>query len=216
MYGSQNVQNVSNGCKVEHKGTAIKGVPGLFGSSYRHGLSDDDSHIFVLLEDKLLEDVLYIKSPCSTVGGPFDPLKVLQTRSNFIFWPWTDGSTPRVQQMLEQVKWLAEQHKNGESIEVACYGGHGRTGTLLAILAALSTSEPTLDAIDLVKADYCNHAVETKTQEETIIEVLATIRGEPIPQPSPKSVRYSIPHMKSKRDISPSLWDNVYNNEFSY
>ena len=56
MYGSQNVQNVSNGCKVEHKGTAIKGVPGLFGSSYRHGLSDDDSHIFVLLEDKLLEE----------------------------------------------------------------------------------------------------------------------------------------------------------------
>jgi len=51
----------------------------------------------------------------------------------------------------------------GETVELGCLGGHGRTGTALAWLAMLSGISPD-EAIGWVRANYCPHAVETAEQ----------------------------------------------------
>jgi protein-tyrosine phosphatase len=51
----------------------------------------------------------------------------------------------------------------GERVEVACAGGHGRTGTTLACLAALE-GVPRREAVEYVRQHYDRHAVETPWQ----------------------------------------------------
>ncbi|WP_328613698.1 protein tyrosine phosphatase [Amycolatopsis sp. NBC_00355] len=58
---------------------------------------------------------------------------------------------------------LHERAKAGENVEVACYGGAGRTGTVMACLATLS-GVPAEDAVAWVRANYNERAVETPWQ----------------------------------------------------
>lgn len=50
----------------------------------------------------------------------------------------------------------------GQSVEVGCLGGHGRTGTALACLAVLAGLGE--DPVRWIRARYCQHAVETDEQ----------------------------------------------------
>jgi hypothetical protein len=59
---------------------------------------------------------------------------------------------------------LLDRARTGESVEIGCLGGHGRTGTALACLAAL-TSTATEDPVVWVRANYCEKAIETEEQE---------------------------------------------------
>ncbi|HEV8065938.1 MAG TPA: protein-tyrosine phosphatase family protein [Acidimicrobiales bacterium] len=52
---------------------------------------------------------------------------------------------------------------DGESVEIGCLGGHGRTGTALACLAVLAGVEPS-EAVAWVRSHYCSQAVETAEQ----------------------------------------------------
>ena len=54
--------------------------------------------------------------------------------------------------------------KRGETVEVACVGGHGRTGTVLACMAILAGVPPD-DAVAWVRAAYCSRAVQEPRQE---------------------------------------------------
>jgi hypothetical protein len=56
-----------------------------------------------------------------------------------------------------------ERARRGEIVELGCLGGHGRTGTALACLAIL-TGTPPNEAVDWVRANYCEKAVETDEQ----------------------------------------------------
>ena len=51
----------------------------------------------------------------------------------------------------------------GERVEVACAGGHGRTGTALACLAIVD-GVPAERAVAFVREHYDAHAVETPWQ----------------------------------------------------
>jgi protein-tyrosine phosphatase len=51
----------------------------------------------------------------------------------------------------------------GERVEIACYGGRGRTGTALACLAVLD-GVPAGEAVAYVREHYDRHAVETPWQ----------------------------------------------------
>lgn len=62
---------------------------------------------------------------------------------------------------------LLERARNGETVEIGCLGGHGRTGTALSCLAVL-TGTPATDAVAWVRANYCGHAVETPAQEDLV------------------------------------------------
>ncbi|MEU4253876.1 protein-tyrosine phosphatase family protein [Amycolatopsis sp. NPDC026612] len=60
---------------------------------------------------------------------------------------------------------ITELHERArtETVEVACYGGAGRTGTVMACLAVLS-GVPAEDAVAWVRAHYNERAVETPWQ----------------------------------------------------
>lgn len=65
---------------------------------------------------------------------------------------------------------LLARARQGKSVELGCLGGHGRTGTALAILATL-TGQPADDAVAWVRAHYCPEAVETVEQYDYVARV---------------------------------------------
>lgn len=85
-----------------------------------------------------------------------------------ITWPhdwvtWPDFLLPaKPETAREQIKALHERAKS-ETVEVACYGGAGRTGTVMACLAILS-GVPTDQAVAWVREHYHERAVETPWQ----------------------------------------------------
>jgi protein-tyrosine phosphatase len=54
-----------------------------------------------------------------------------------------------------------------ERVEIACAGGHGRTGTALACLAILD-GVPSAEAVAFVREHYDPHAVETSGQRRYV------------------------------------------------
>lgn len=57
--------------------------------------------------------------------------------------------------------------QQGETVEVCCYGGQGRTGTILSCMAVL-TGVPSDQAVEWVRANYSRHAVERDTQRHWV------------------------------------------------
>ena len=66
----------------------------------------------------------------------------------------------------KQITALHERAKT-ETVEVACYGGAGRTGTVMACLATLS-GVPAEDAVAWVREHYHERAVETPWQRRWV------------------------------------------------
>jgi len=54
-----------------------------------------------------------------------------------------------------------------DPVEIACAGGHGRTGTALACLAVLD-GVPSREAVRYVRAHYAARAVETPGQRRFV------------------------------------------------
>ena len=88
-------------------------------------------------------------------------------------WPhvrldWPDfGVPPDMATVLEALRDGLARARRGERVELGCWGAHGRTGTALAILAALS-GVPRDEAVAWVRSEYCAKAVETPEQEATV------------------------------------------------
>jgi hypothetical protein len=76
---------------------------------------------------------------------------------------WPDGKEPPVDMI-----WWRALVKDLEQIDgnviVFCHGGHGRTGTALTILAALTKQTGSADPVLWVREHYCAEAVETSSQ----------------------------------------------------
>jgi hypothetical protein len=60
-----------------------------------------------------------------------------------------------------------ERARRGETVEVACYGGNGRTGTILACMSVLS-GLPGDAAVEWVRANYSGRAVERAAQRRWV------------------------------------------------
>lgn len=82
---------------------------------------------------------------------------------------WADGNAPDMTEKdwrnilndLEQLRRRAG--KDNLNILVCCLGGHGRTGTALAVLAAITGIAPQ-NPVTFVRKKYCEKAVETMSQ----------------------------------------------------
>lgn len=86
---------------------------------------------------------------------------------------WRDYGLPTSSD--EALTAITEAHTraSSERVEIACAGGTGRTGTALAVMAALSGVAPE-EAIAWVRAKYRPRAVETRGQRRWITRVLAS------------------------------------------
>jgi len=77
---------------------------------------------------------------------------------------WPDFGLPNdPKTLLVALDDALERARNGQRVEIGCWGAHGRTGTALACLAVL-TGCPPKDAVEWVRAAYCERAVETPEQ----------------------------------------------------
>jgi hypothetical protein len=87
--------------------------------------------------------------------------------SRWIRWP--DFRLPADDAVLRQVLAEAWQRAAAGRVEVACAGGHGRTGTALACLAILD-GVPSSAAIAYVREHYDRRAVETPAQRRYVAQ----------------------------------------------
>lgn len=81
--------------------------------------------------------------------------------------PWPDFRLPSNKVQAREVLDAAWVRTFGERVEVACRGGHGRTGTALACLAVLDGVDPA-EAVEFVRRHYDPHAVETPWQKHYV------------------------------------------------
>ena len=80
---------------------------------------------------------------------------------------WPDFRLPS--DRIEALAVLADALERAatDRVEIACTGGHGRTGTALACLAVLD-GVPAHEAVDFVRANYHSKAVETLWQKRYV------------------------------------------------
>lgn len=95
----------------------------------------------------------------------FGPPPAMGWENRWLRWPdfWLplDHAAARAA-ILEA--WQSAGHRR---VEVACGGGQGRTGTILACLAVLD-GVPAADAVDFVRANYAPRAVEMPWQRRYV------------------------------------------------
>jgi hypothetical protein len=153
--------------ECKHRGHYI--AERLLASSYRGGLVWADGTVAVLLTPELFGRV----GPWSMPATPaFGDLR------DVVYWPWPDMKAPPMNgQTFERIAAILAMRDAGKTIEVACFGGHGRTGTLVAILAALIEGWDADDAVHLLRKRYCRRAVETAEQEQFVVEMIETLRN---------------------------------------
>lgn len=101
---------------------------------------------------------------------------------------WQDYGLPYVS--MANVEIIAQEllaaARAGKRVEIGCIGGHGRTGTFLAILDLLTMETPDAEtAMARVWSLYCKHAIESEEQEWYISAWAADLRGEELP-PKPE------------------------------
>ncbi|MGI5271796.1 protein-tyrosine phosphatase family protein [Nonomuraea sp. CA-218870] len=88
-------------------------------------------------------------------------------------WPhawidWPDFLLPRDrEQAVRLIREVSERARTGERVEVACGGGVGRTGTVIACLAVLAGT-PAKEAVAWARAHYHPRAVETPWQRRWV------------------------------------------------
>lgn len=108
------------------------------------------------------------------LGRPPDKPRLFRRRPAWQpSWPadwidWPDFRTPRDDRLaaaaIEHAYLLA---RAGRRVEVACHGGTGRTGTVIACMAVLS-GHPAADALAWTRRHYRSRAVETRGQRRWI------------------------------------------------
>lgn len=85
---------------------------------------------------------------------------------------WPDYAIPRIKKPI-WVSLAKSIIKENSPIFIACQGGHGRTGSALAILGGLlGCYDKDADPVLVVRTKYCDHAVETQTQIDYVEKIL--------------------------------------------
>lgn len=104
-------------------------------------------------------------------------------RNEFINWP--DYGIPKEALTgLTQIFEAYYRATQGSMVEIGCIGGHGRTGTILAIMQiAASDGAVTADeAIKFVRKEYCSSAIESAIQEWYIAYAASYWWGHDLPE----------------------------------
>lgn len=86
-----------------------------------------------------------------------------------LYIPWADFATPNLhagswEALYSDLAMLPPSSKIG----IHCQGGHGRTGTALAILTALSGTTALNDCVRSMRKVYCRDGVESNAQLDYI------------------------------------------------
>ena len=91
------------------------------------------------------------------------PGNAIETPTMFLDWP--DMGVLEIEDLKPVVSYLAAVIDIG--VEIGCMGGHGRTGTLMALIMVQLGCKAE-EAIKTIRKDYCKRAIETQGQEDLI------------------------------------------------
>jgi hypothetical protein len=89
---------------------------------------------------------------------------------------WPDFRLPADRPLAARVLREAWERAATDRVEIACFGGRGRTGTALACLAVLD-GVPAAQAVAYVRDRYDRHAVETPWQRRYVRHFPAALAG---------------------------------------
>ncbi|MBP2703022.1 protein tyrosine phosphatase [Microbispora sp. RL4-1S] len=90
--------------------------------------------------------------------------------------PWPDFLLPLDRRAAaDAIVRLHRRARSGHRVEVACYGGVGRTGTVIACLATLAGLPPA-DAVAWTRAHHRRRAAETPWQRRWVTWFSAYVR----------------------------------------
>lgn len=89
---------------------------------------------------------------------------------------WPDFRLPHDRHDAHDAFAQALRRAAHDRVEIACWGGRGRTGTALACLAVLD-GVPAGDAVGFVREHYAAHAVETPWQRRYVTRFAVASRG---------------------------------------
>jgi hypothetical protein len=85
---------------------------------------------------------------------------------------WPDMGSLKPELLDQLVEICLSKMRQGKWIDIGCNAGHGRTGSLLACLIARKEHLTGEQAIAEVRRRYCQHAIETKLQENAVREYI--------------------------------------------
>lgn len=108
------------------------------------------------------------KPPIEGYNGVILPKAVTRTYP-YVWVDWPDRGVVE-DRVIEAIVSLVNQYavSKDSPVEIACYGGHGRTGTLAAILDVLLGGKRPGEAITRVRSIYCPGAIESRVQFEEV------------------------------------------------
>ena len=96
---------------------------------------------------------------------------------NGVYLPWSDRGAPPMHKITPLLDWLCAELDSDRTFEIACMGGHGRTGTLAAMLL-LRRADGKIkpgEAISLIREVYCKEAIESWEQVQRIFESVGEV-----------------------------------------
>ena len=103
------------------------------------------------------------------------PVDLTQPTSIYVGWP--DFGILELDLLVEAVKWVVPYlYDSSNIVEIACIGGHGRTGTYLAAVM-IHEGWAVKDAIEYIRGGYCGKAIETRDQEDMLTQYFNLING---------------------------------------
>lgn len=85
---------------------------------------------------------------------------------------WSDHDMLPMHELRWIIEVIREAMAEDKLVEIACFGGHGRTGTLLACLVGEIENLTARQAILAIRSRYCEKAVESTSQLRGIAQYL--------------------------------------------
>lgn len=114
----------------------------------------------------------YVRARVPDYGLYLDPRWQPPWDHGHICWP-DFGLPTDADALTGTLRAVLERARSGQDVEMGCLGGHGRTGTALSCLAALS-GHPAREAVAWVRSGYCAKAVETPEQEAFVAALFSS------------------------------------------
>jgi hypothetical protein len=122
-----------------------------------------------------------LRQPLPPGATPTFAIYLLGTTPPAVAWPsrwlrWPDFWLPSDRALARELLHETWERAMTQRVEIACAGGHGRTGTALACLAIID-GVPAKQAVAFIRQHYDRHAVETPWQKRYVARFKAAQPG---------------------------------------
>ena len=142
-----------------------------------------------------------------------------------LLYPWVDHAAPGdLDHFHLACEWVLTELRNGKVIDIGCWGGHGRTGTMLACLLVIQGLDADT-AMKQVNDRYCVQAIESFSQETFAARLEYKLRGSTESPMDEWNPRESTPFAPgTTRTVEPGsgcdaddiYWDRLHENSYSH